>query len=402
MKFSYGNVTLLALSQALMMSAMSLITATSSLVGYELATNKSYATLPFATILIATMLTSIPAAKLMERIGRKYSFILASTIGIAGGIISTLGIIQHDFWIFLSASLLIGIFNGFGIYYRFTAADAVDDKYKARAISYVMAGGVLAAIIGPNLANHTQTLIEHAHFAGSYASIILLYVLTLALLSFLKLPEQAAFTDTHISGAARPIKQIIRQPKCIVAIICGMLGYGVMSFVMTATPLAMHHHAYPFSETAFVIQWHVLGMFAPSFVTGHLIRRFGLISIMSIGAIFGLLCVAINLNGTTTTHFFFGLLLLGISWNFLFIGATTMLTETYTRPERFKTQALNDFIVFTVVAIASLSAGALQHRYGWQTVNYGAIPAMVIILLSLLWLQLNNRATATVSATGTD
>lgn len=384
------------------MSAMSLITATSSLVGYELAIDKSYATLPFATILIATMFTSIPAAKLMERIGRKPSFILASFIGISGAVLSTVGIIQHDFWFFLLASVLIGIFNGFAIYYRFTAADAVDDQYKARAISYVMAGGVLAAIIGPNLANHTQTLINHAHFAGSYASLIVIYVLSLLLLLFLKLPDQAAFVTTQVAGAARPLKQIIRQPKCIVAVICSMLGYGVMSFVMTATPLAMRHHAYPFSETAFVIQWHVLGMFAPSFFTGHLIRRFGLISIMSIGAIFGLLCVAINLSGTTAAHFFFGLLLLGISWNFLFIGATTMLTETYARSERFKTQALNDFIVLTVVSIASLSAGALQYRYGWQSINYSAIPALVIILLSLLWLKLNNKTPVTISVAGTD
>ena len=391
MKALYGNVTLLALCQALMMSAMSLITATSALVGYELASDKSYATLPFAAVLIATMLTSIPAARLMQRIGRKPSFVLASFIAMLGAAGATFGIIRHDYWLFLYASILIGIFNGFGIYYRFTAADAVEDQYKSRAISYVMAGGVLAAVIGPNLANHTQVLIASAHFAGSYASLMVVYLLSFALLLFLKLPGQASFITEQTTQDARPLKLIIRQPKFIVAVICGMLGYGVMSFVMTATPLAMHHHAYPFADTAFVIQWHVLGMFAPSFVTGQLIRRFGLITIMGVGALFGILCVVINLSGTTTAHFFVALLLLGVSWNFLFIGATTLLTETYARAERFKTQALNDFIVFTTVAAASLSAGALQHRFGWQIVNYAALPALAIILLSLLWLKMNKR-----------
>ena len=402
MKKLFGNVTVLALCQALMMSAMSLITATSALVGYELASDKSYATLPFAAVLTATMMTSIPAARLMQRIGRKASFILASVIGLLGAGGSTLGIIQHDFWIFLSASVLIGVFNGFGTYYRFTAADAVADEHKARAISYVMAGGVLAALIGPNLANHTQTLIAQAHFAGSYASLIIVYLLSFFLLLFLKLPGQTVFIATQTMESARPLRQIIRQPKFIVAIICGMLGYGVMSFVMTATPLAMHHHAYPFAETAFVIQWHVLGMFAPSFVTGHLIRRYGLLSIMTVGAALGIMCVLINLSGTTTLHFFFALLLLGISWNFLFIGATTLLTETYASSERFKTQALNDFVVFSTVAMASLSAGALQHRFGWQVVNYGAIPALMIILLSIVWLKFYAKPSTVVSAPSVD
>lgn len=375
-----------------MMSTMSLITATSALVGYELAEDKSYATLPFAAILIARMLTSVPAARLMQAIGRKPSFMLASVIALLGSAGTTLAIMQRDFWLFLSASILIGVYNGFGIYYRFTAADAVDEQHKARAISYVMAGGVLAAIIGPNLANYTQMLIASAHFAGSYASLMVLDLLTLSLLIFLKLPGQTSLLSEQATQNARSLKLIARQPKFIVAVICGMLGYGVMSLVMTATPLAMHQHAYPFADTAFVIQWHVLGMFAPSFVTGHLIRRFGLISIMGVGALLGILCVVINLSGTSTSHFFLALLLLGVSWNFLFIGATTLLTETYTRAERFKTQALNDFIVFTTVAMAALSSGALQHRFGWQVINYAAIPALVIIGLSLLWLKFNNRA----------
>ena len=396
------NVPLLALSQALMMSAMTLITTTSALVGYQLAPDKSYATLPFAAVLIATMLTSIPAAKLMQRIGRKPAFILACFIGIAGAVLSTHAILQQNFWLFLSAGVFVGIFNGFGTYYRFTAADAVADEHKSRAISFVMAGGILAAVIGPNLANHTQHMLAQAHFAGSYASIIILYVLCLTLLSFLKLAGTSTADDARDRETARSLVTIMQQPRFIVALICGMLGYGVMSFLMTATPLAMHHHAHPFAETAFVIQWHVLGMFAPSFVTGHLIRRFGLHTILVTGAVFGVLCVIINLNGTTVTHFFLALLLLGFSWNFLFIGATTMLTTTYVHAERFKTQAINDFIVFSTVSLASLSAGALQHRFGWQTINYSALPALAIILLSLLWLKIISEKSAVTIATNTE
>lgn len=396
------NVPLLALSQALMMSAMTLITTTSALVGYQLAPDKSYATLPFAAVLIATMLTSIPAAKLMQRIGRKPAFILACFIGIAGAALATHAILEQNFWLFLSAGVFVGIFNGFGTYYRFTAADAVADAHKSRAISFVLAGGVLAAIIGPNLANYTQHMLAQAHFAGSYASIIILYVLCLTLLSFLKLAGTSTEDNARDRETARPLATIMQQPRFIVALICGMLGYGVMSFLMTATPLAMHHHAHPFAETAFVIQWHVLGMFAPSFVTGHLIRRFGLYTILVTGAVFGVLCVIINLNGTTVTHFFLALLLLGFSWNFLFIGATTMLTTTYVHAERFKTQAINDFIVFSTVSLASLSAGALQHRFGWQTINYSALPALAIILLSLLWLKITSEKSTVAIAKNTN
>jgi MFS family permease len=245
-------------------------------------------------------------------------------------------------------------------------------------------------------------MLAQTHFAGSYASIIILYILCLTLLSFLKLAGTSTTETARDMEAARPLTTIMQQPRFIVALICGMLGYGVMSFLMTATPLAMHHHAHPFAETAFVIQWHVLGMFAPSFVTGHLIRRFGLSTIMATGAAFGVLCVIINLNGTTVTHFFLALLLLGFSWNFLFIGATTMLTTTYVHVERFKTQAINDFIVFSTVSLASLSAGALQHRFGWQTINYSALPALAIILLSLLWLKITSEKSTVAIATNTD
>lgn len=379
------NVPLLATCQALMMSATSLIITTAALVGFALAQDKSWATLPLAVQFIATMCTSIPAALLMDRIGRRQGFMLASLFGVSGAVLATLAILKGKFSLFTLGTLQIGIFNGFGNYYRFAAADAVDKELKSRAVSYIMAGGVVAAFVGPNLANLTRGIITNAPFAGSYGALVSLYVISLTAQAFLKLPPKPVVENASGSGSARPLKVIAAQPMFIVALVCGMLGYGVMALAMTATPLAMHHYAHPFPLTSFVIQWHVLGMFAPSFVTGHLIKRYGVLNIMLVGALLGVACMAVNLAGSSVWHFWTALLLLGISWNFLFIGATTLLTETYRPEERAKTQALNDFAVFTSVALSSLSAGALQSRYGWQTVNIALIPLLVIILTSILW-----------------
>jgi MFS family permease len=368
-----------------MMSATSLIITTAALVGFALAQDKSWATLPLAVQFIATMCTSIPAALLMDRIGRRQGFMLASLFGVSGAVLATLAILKGKFSLFTLGTLQIGIFNGFGNYYRFAAADAVDKELKSRAVSYIMAGGVVAAFVGPNLANLTRGIITNAPFAGSYGALVSLYVISLAAQAFLKLPPKPVVENASGSGSARPLKVIAAQPMFIVALVCGMLGYGVMALAMTATPLAMHHYAHPFPLTSFVIQWHVLGMFAPSFVTGHLIKRYGVLNIMLVGALLGVACMAVNLAGSSLWHFWTALLLLGISWNFLFIGATTLLTETYRPEERAKTQALNDFAVFTSVALSSLSAGALQSRYGWQTVNMGLLPLLVIILTSILW-----------------
>jgi MFS family permease len=379
------NVPLLATCQALMMTGNSLLITTSALVGFALAEDKSLATLPLAAQFIATMFTSIPAALLMERIGRKPGFILATLSGLAGGAISTLAILNGEFWWFLLGTVLFGCFNGFGNYYRFAAADAVDVDHKSRAVSYVMAGGVVAAVAGPNLARLTRESIEGALFAGSYASMIVIYMLALLTLSFLKLPPKPAGKPG--SDAVRPLRVIASQPRFIVALLGAMLGYAVMSLVMTATPLAMHDHAHAFADTSFVIQWHVLGMFAPSFFTGHIIKRFGVLNVMFLGGLLGVACIVINLLGTSLWHFWTALILLGISWNFLFIGGTTLLTETYHPNERAKTQAVNDFTVFTTVSIAILSAGALQHHLGWEMVNIGALPMLAVILLSIVWVK---------------
>ncbi len=379
------NVPLLSLALCLMMSGGSLIIATSALVGNALATDKSLATLPLATQFIATMFTSIPAAMLMQRIGRKAAFLFSTVFGVLGASLASIAIIQGSFWLFVAATTSIGIFAGFSNYFRFAAAESVEPAMRSRAISWVMAGGVAAAVIGPTLARWTRESVEAAEFAGSYMAAIGLYLLIFLTLSFLKLEEPRSLGQA-MQETGRPLKQIARQPAYMVAVICGMLGYGVMTFVMTATPLAMDHHQYLFDHTSLVIQWHVVAMFAPSFFTGTLIARFGLLKVMMAGAGFGFLCVAINLMGTSFDHFLYALVCLGISWNFLFVGSTTLLTETYRSEEKNKAQALNDFIVFTVVALASLSAGALQHAVGWERVNLGVLPLLVLVVASIAWL----------------
>ena len=378
------NVPLLATCQALMLSSTSLIVTTAALVGFALAENKSWATLPLASQFIATMCTTIPAALLMDRIGRRQGFMLASLFGASGAIFATLAIIFGSLALFAFGTIQIGIFNGFGNYYRFAAADAVDKTLKGRAVSYIMAGGGGAAFVGPNLANMTRGFINNAPFAGSYGSLVGFYLLSFAFLAFLKLPPKSV--TENISGTGgRPLRVIAAQPMFIVAVVCGMLGYGVMVLAMTATPLAMQHFSHSFSKTSFVIQWHVLGMFGPAFVTGHLINRYGVLNIMLAGAVLGFACLTVNLSGSSVLHFWAALLLLGVSWSFLFIGATTLLTETYRPEERAKAQALNDFAVFTTVALSSLSAGALQSRYGWQTVNLGLLPLLATILMCIIW-----------------
>jgi MFS family permease len=396
LSFLNRNLSLLAICVSLMMSSTSLIVTTAALVGFALATDKSLSTLPLAAQFIGTMLASIPAAMLMQWLGRKTTFMLSTLFGITGGILGYLAIINHQFWLFVIATLLVGIFQGFGNYMRYAAAESVTISVKSKAISFVMLGGILAAVIGPNLAKYSREWAQGAEFAGSYASVIGLYILMLFVLSFLRFDEENNSSQDDKKNkqkrdTGRPLLQIIKQPKYIVAVLSGMFGYGVMSFVMTATPLAMNQSAFLFNDTALVIQWHVLAMFAPSFISGNLITRFGLIKVMVTGVIFGLICIGINLLGTSLWHFLTALICLGISWNFLFVGATTMVTDTYRPNEKNKAQAFNDFAVFSTVTVASLSAGALQNTFGWQMVNIGALPLLFIILFALIWLSYNSQ-----------
>ncbi|MEE9445145.1 MAG: MFS transporter [Cocleimonas sp.] len=386
------SVYLLALCQALMMSSTSLLITASSLVCLTLTPDKSLVTLPLSLQFFGLMLTSMPASLLMGRLGRKQGFLIGTLFGIVGASLLVYAVFNNLFWLFAVGSFLIGIFNGFGIYYRFAAVDMVNEENRPKAISYVLVGGVIAAFVGPNLANFGQTMFPSEPFAGGFIYATIIYVLVFVVISFIKFPgplsADASLDTAQKAVAPRSLGLIVRQPMFIVAVICGMLGYAIMSYLMTATPLAMNHHSHGFSDSAFVIQWHVFAMFAPSFFTGNIIQRFGVLNVMLVGAMLAVICVVINLTGVTLWHFWAALVALGVSWNFLFIGATSLLTQTYREEEKSKAQGFNDFAVFTLVTIASLSAGMLQHKFGWEMVNYAALPFIAIIMVSVFWLKM--------------
>jgi len=331
------------------------------------------------------MLTSMPASILMGRLGRKRGFLIGTFFGIIGASLLVFAVFNHLFWLFAVGSFLIGIFNGFGIYYRFAAVDMVSVENRPKAISYVMVGGVIAAFVGPNLANFGRSMFPEEPFVGGFIYAVIIYALVFVVISFIKFPD--ALSTKEKMAKPRPLSHIASQSTFIVAVICGMLGYAIMSYLMTATPLAMNHHSHRFSDSAFVIQWHVFAMFAPSFFTGNIIQRFGVLNVILVGALLAVVCVVINLMGVTVWHFWAALVALGVSWNFLFIGATALLTQTYRPEEKAKAQGFNDFAVFTLVTIASLSAGMLQHKLGWEMVNYGALPFIIIIVMSVYWLK---------------
>jgi len=381
------NILLLALSQAMLITGSSLLLASCALVGMTLTSTRALATLPLALLFLAQMATTIPASLYMQRLGRRPGFMTSSVFGMAGAAAATAGVIRGDFSIFCLGTLLIGVFNGFGQYYRFAAAETAPQEYRSRAISYVLAGGLIAAFAGPNLAKWSRQLLP-AEFGGSYAILTGIYLLAFGIAFCLRMPESGAVTR---ETGGRPLGQIARQPAYFVAVASAMVGYGIMNFIMIATPLAMQHHALPFADTAFVIQWHVFGMFVPSFFTGQLIRKFGTANIMLTGVLLLGLCVGINFTGTTVIHFWSALIFLGLGWNFLFVGATTQLTETYRPNEKARAQALNDFIVFGTVAVTSLSSGAVQNILGWQTINMAVIPFLILTAIANMWLRGKNR-----------
>ncbi|HEX6979999.1 MAG TPA: MFS transporter [Alphaproteobacteria bacterium] len=382
------NVVLLALAQGLMIVGTSTMIAEAALVGHMLAADKALATLPLAAQQLAVMLTAFPASLMMRHLGRRAGFTLGAFFGIAGTALATFAVFEGAFWIFVLGAALNGVYNGFGMFYRFAAVDGASEAWRPKAISYVMAGGVLAALIGPELAKHTKDLFAPVAFAGSFASLVVVAIIALLLLQFIDIPRP---NDAERKGEQRPLGTIMRQPAFVVAALAGMVAYGGMSFIMTATPLAMVACDHSFDSAAFVIQWHVLAMFAPSFVTGDLIRRFGLFNVMLVGAGLMALCAAINLAGIDLLNFWLALTLLGLGWNFLFVGATTLLTESYRPAEKAKVQAVNDVLVFGTVTFSAFSAGAAHHALGWDALNYGVLPFVALTALAILWLAQRRR-----------
>jgi len=375
------NVLILAVCLALSMTGISLVMTVSALAGKMLADNDSLSTLPLSMQFVATMCATIPASLFMGHVGRRIGFTVGQLIGIVGAALAAYAIYVGSFWTFVAGSMLIGVHNAFWQFYRFAAADTATAEFRPRAISYVMAGGVFAAIAGPQLPKWSIDLFSPILFAGGYVCIVGLSFLTIILLQGIRIPKPVS---VGISTAGRPLTKILRQPTLIVAVVAAMLGYAVMTLVMTATPLAMQFCGFGFDDTATVIQWHALAMFAPNFFTGHLIKRFGVLHIIVIGALLNIGCMAVNLMGIDFANFWLGLVLLGLGWNFMFVGGTTLLTETYRPEEQSKVQAVNDFLVFSLVAAASLSSGVLQHTVGWAAVNAAiALPMMIAFTLTV-------------------
>ncbi len=386
------NVSILAVCQGFFNSTQSIMISIGGLVGFMLATDKSLATLPVTAVVTGTAIASIPASFVMDRIGRRTGFIIGSFVGILGAALAGSGVYKGEFLYFVLGSMLVGIFAAFANYYRFAAADVATEDYRSRAISYVMAGGVIAGFMGPQIALWTENLLPPYTFLGSYFAIAGLLTLTIILMLFADIPhipkaERAEENDPDMA-AARPLSALAKQPVFIVAVLSGMIGYGVMSLIMTATPLAMIACGLHTATALGVIQWHVVAMFAPSFFTGHLIHRFGVLSIILTGVLLMLCTVGIALSGQEAWNFYSGLILLGLGWNFMFIGGTTLLTEAYTARERAKVQAMNEFMIFGTVAAASLSSGKLLDAIGWDAVVLGALPMLAIAGSAALWLAI--------------
>jgi MFS family permease len=384
---SRKTVLLLAGCQALAMTSMSVLATTAAIIGNMLAANKALSTLPVALQMTGMMCATIPAALLMARIGRRGGFWTGAALGATGGLIAGSGVWVGSFPLFCLGTFMIGSSNGFAQQYRFAAAESADEGFRARAISLVLAGGIVSGVFGPEAAKWSRDLFAPVLFAGCFAMIVALQLDAATLLSFVRLPPPPP--RGSFKGAGRPLSEIVRQPLFIVALLAGMVGYGVMSMVMTATPIAMIGCGFQFTDAAFVIQWHILGMYAPSFVTGHLISRFGLSTILLAGAALLLACCGINLAGIAEGNFWLANALLGIGWNSLFIGATTLLTRTYRPEERAKVQALNDFTIFGTSTLAAFSSGALLAGFGWTTVQLTVMPFVAVVAGAIVWMRLN-------------
>ena len=385
-----ANVAILVTGQTLFMIAAITVMTLSGVVGHQLSPDPGLATLPIALMMVGTVISTLPASLYMKRVGRRQGFITGAAVGgVGGGMLSFAAIAAGSFWLFCAGNLLLGLYQGFAMYYRFAAADVASPAFRSRAISYVMAGGVVAAFLGPWNASITLGWVAGVPLGGPYLIIALLALVAIVLLTQLRVP---AGGEPQPGDVSRPMAAIAAQPAFLVAVLAGAVGYAIMVLVMTATPLAMRSAGFEMNQVAFIMQWHVLGMFAPSFVTGSLIARFGVDRILLAGA--ALLAVAVLLAnlGQAIGHFWMALVLLGVGWNFLFIGGSALLSTIHSETERGKVQGINDLIIFSLVAVGSLMSGQLFHRLGWETLNLAMLPLIVLVALSILGWSLGRRA----------
>ena len=388
------DVWLLAACQALCNTSTAIVISTSALVGAMLAEDKSLATFPHAMTWLSTMASSVMVSMLMRGTGRRVGFI----VGALGGLIGSLGvawsIYAGSFHGFIAASIVMGLFNAAGMLYRFAAAELAAPEVRAKAISLVIGGGIVSAILGPEIAKHTVDAFGPFKFMGTYLALAAVPLLLAMVIMFIRFPQ----APKHAAGpTGRPLGQIMAQRNFVVAVLAGMIGWGGMVLVMTATPLSMVACGHSFADSAFVIQWHIVGMFAPSFFTGSLIARFGLARVMFAGVALMALAVVAGVTGVAVTNFLLVNVLAGVGWNFLFVGGTALLTTVYRPEERNKTEAVNDFLVFGVVALSSFTSGWLHNLFGWNSVPYALIPALAIMLAAIAWFS---AAPRTVPARG--
>ena len=381
------NLWLLAVCQGLFLTNNVTFIAINGLVGLALAPLGWMATLPVMGYVVGGALSTGLVARTQRLFGRKTSFQLGLVVAIASALLCCYAAYSRNFWLLVTATVVAGYYNANAQLYRFAAAELALPAFREKAISLVMAGGLIGAVAGPNLAAHTRTLTE-VPFAGAYLALAGVALLAMALLAFVQFPPAPV---QHAAGGGRPLGEIMRQPVFIVAAAAGALSYGVMNLLMAATPIAMQLCSLPFSDVALVLEWHVIGMFAPGFFTGHLIKRFGTLPIMAVGLVLNILCVLIALSGVEFQQFLIALFLLGLGWNFLFTGSTTLALTAYRPEEKDKAQGALNFCVFAVLALSSLVSGVLVTTQGWTLLNLGSLLPLGLTGLALGWLALARR-----------
>ena len=377
------NLFLLALCQGLFLTNNVTFIAINGLVGLSLAPVGWMATLPVMGYVVGGALSTGLVAKSQAKWGRRVSFQLGLLVGLLSALLCAYAAHTHNFALLVVATVAAGYYSANGQLYRFAAAELADVSFREKAVSWVMAGGLIGAIVGPNLASKSKGWFE-TPFMGAYVALTVVAVIGMLLMHFVKFPPVPEKPKGSSDG--RPLSEIMKQPVFIVSAAAAALGYGVMNLLMAATPLAMQVCGYPFSDAALVLEWHVIGMFAPGFFTGHLIKKYGTLQIMGVGVILNFVCIAVALSGTDLSQFVIALFFLGVGWNFLFTGSTTLSMTAWRPEEKDRAQAAINFCVFGTMAITSFASGALVTTHGWDWLNYGSLVPVALTALALLWL----------------
>jgi MFS family permease len=387
------SLLLLAICQGLFFTNNVVFIAINGLVGFSLAPWGWMATLPVMGYVVGGALSTPLVARTQARWGRQRAFQIGLAVALLSALLCAYAAWSRQFALLVASTLIAGYYSANGQLYRFAAAELVAPDWREKAVSLVLAGGLIGAIVGPNLAKHTRALLP-VPYMGAYLALAAVALLGMVLMAFIRFPASAGSAAGTRGGSGRSIWQLLRQPLFAVATLGAALGYGVMNLLMAATPLAMQVCGYPFDDAALVLQWHVIGMFAPGFFTGHLIRRYGALPVMGAGVLLNLLCIVIALSGVELQQFLVALLLLGVGWNFLFTGSTTLAMQAYRPEEKDRAQAVINFSVFAVMALTSFASGALVTTQGWQLLNWGSLIPVGLTGAALLWLTLRRRATA--------